>query len=129
MVILQFLIGILIASLAGMGVGGGGLLVIWLVFIANMSAPTAQGINLVFFIVSALCALPLHIKKRRLPWSKILFYTLTALPGAWIGCRLASVLPEMTARRCFGYFLLVSGTFQLYRQLKRNFSLDERFKS
>ena len=49
MVILQFLIGILIASLAGMGVGGGGLLVIWLIFIANMSAPTAQGINLVFF--------------------------------------------------------------------------------
>ena len=96
MVILQFLIGILIASLAGMGVGGGGLLVIWLIFIANMSAPTAQGINLVFFIVSALCALPLHIKKRRLPWSRILFYTATALPGAWIGCRLASVLPEMT---------------------------------
>ncbi len=121
MVMLHFFIGLLVASLAGMGVGGGGLLVIWLVLIANIPAPTAQGINLIFFIVSALCALPLHIKKRRLPWKKILIYTATALPGAWVGCRLASVLPEMIARRCFGYFLLLSGILQLYRQLKAQF--------
>ena len=30
-----------------MGIGGGGLLVIWLVFVHHMPSPTAQGINLV----------------------------------------------------------------------------------
>lgn len=121
MVILHFFIGIFVATLSGMGVGGGGLLVIWLVLIANMPSPTARGVNLVFFIVSAACALPVHIKKRRLPRSKILLYTAAALPGAWIGCHLASVLSEITARRCFGYFLLLSGAMQLYRQIKAQF--------
>ncbi len=121
MVILHFFIGVLVASLAGMGVGGGGLLVIWLVLAAKLPSPTAQGINLIFFIVSAVCALPVHLKKRTLPRAKILLYTIAALPGAWVGCRLASVLSETCTRRCFGYFLLLSGGMQLYRQIKAQF--------
>ena len=40
------------ALLAGMGVGGGGLLVLYLVFIKDMGQTMAQGLNLVFFIMS-----------------------------------------------------------------------------
>ena len=91
MMIFDCFIGLLVAALAGMGIGGGGLLVIWLVLIKHLPSPTAQGINLLFFIISALCALPIHIKRR------------------------------MTARRCFGYFLLLSGAMQGYRQIKAQF--------
>ena len=48
MFFVNILIAVLIAALSGMGVGGGGLLVIWLVLTAGMPAPTAQGINLLF---------------------------------------------------------------------------------
>jgi len=121
MMIVDCFIGLLVAALAGMGVGGGGLLVIWLVLIRHLSTPAAQGINLVFFIISALCALPIHIKRRTLSLRTILTMTVIALPGVWVGCQLASVLPEMTARRCFGYFLLLSGFMQGYRQIKAQF--------
>lgn len=121
MVFVDGFIGLLVAALAGMGVGGGGLLVIWMVLVKNLPTPSARGINLVFFIVSALCAMPVHIRRRTLSLRTILSMTAIALPGVWIGCQLAAVLPEMTVRRCFGYFLLLSGGLQLYRQIKAQF--------
>ena len=89
MVLIDFAAAVSTAALAGMGIGGGGLLVIWLVFIHQMPSQTAQGINLVFFVVSALCALPIHARKRKLPLRLILFLTAAALPGVWIGCQIA----------------------------------------
>ena len=121
MAAIDFLTAVLIASLAGMGIGGGGLLVIWFVLVRNMPSPTAQGINLVFFIVSALCALPVHMRKRTFHLRRLLFLLASAIPGVLIGCQLASVLPETAARRCFGYFLLLSGILQGYRQIKAQF--------
>lgn len=118
---LDFAAAVFISALAGMGIGGGGLLVIWLVLLRHLPAPTAQGINLVFFVVCAVCALPIHIKKRTLPTRQILFLSGTALPGAVLGCLLASHIPALAARRCFGYFLLLSGIMQLYRQIKTQF--------
>ena len=121
MAILDFLISVLVASLAGMGIGGGGLLVIWLVLVREMPSQSAQAVNLVFFVVSAVCALPIHLKRRSLDAHRILFLTASAIPGVWVGCQLASVLPETAARRCFGYFLLLSGIMQAYRQIKAQF--------
>ena len=117
----DFAAAVPIAMLAGMGIGGGGLLVIWLVLIRQTPTSYAQAVNLVFFAVSALCALPIHIKKRKLPTRDILFLTAAALPGVWVGCQLASVLSDDAVRRCFGYFLLLSGAMQLYRQIKTQF--------
>ena len=121
MVLLDFLIAVLIASLAGMGIGGGGLLVIWLVLVRCMPAQSAQAVNLVFFIVCAVCALPIHIRRRHLRARNILILTAAAIPGVWIGCQMASVLPDTAARRLFGYFLLLSGVIQGYRQIKAQF--------
>ena len=77
MFIISVLLAVLIAALSGMGVGGGGLLVIWLVLIMDMPSRTAQGINLVFFVISALAALPVHLRRRRLPAKLLLFLTAT----------------------------------------------------
>ena len=119
--ILDMAVGICIAALAGMGIGGGGLLVIWLVLLRGLPTQTAQGINFVFFLVSALCALPVHLRRRTLCMRQILYLCITALPGVLIGCRLAAYIPAPAARRCFGYFLLLSGAMQLYRQIKTQF--------
>ena len=50
---IDFFAGVLIASLAGMGIGGGGLLVLYLVFVKGAEQLGAQGLNLVFFICAA----------------------------------------------------------------------------
>jgi len=115
------LIGMAVASLAGMGIGGGGLLVIWLVLARHLPSQGAQGINLIFFLVSAAASLPIHLKKRTFPTRRLLFLTAAAIPGVFVGCHLASVLSENGARRAFGYFLLLSGGMQLYRWTKTRF--------
>ena len=56
----------LISVLAGMGVGGGGLLVIYLSLVRNIDQLAAQGINLLFFVCASLSALVVNIKKRSL---------------------------------------------------------------
>lgn len=119
--ILDFLIAVLVACLAGMGVGGGGLLVIWLVLVRALPSPAAQGQNLLFFLVSAAFALPVHLRRRSLSAPALVFLTLAAVPGVFLGCHLASMLPEHLLRRGFGYFLLLSGGMQLYRQIKTRF--------
>lgn len=129
MFIISVLLAVLIAALSGMGVGGGGLLVIWLVLIMDMPSRTAQGINLVFFVISALAALPVHLRRRRLPTKLLLFLTATAIPGVFVGCRLASYLSEDITRRIFGYFLLFAGGGQLYRLIRAHFTLDYQNKS
>ena len=45
-----FAAALLIACLSGLGIGSGGLLVIWLTMIEGISAETARGLNLLFFV-------------------------------------------------------------------------------
>ena len=116
-------------ALSGLGIGGGGLLVIWLVLIMDMPSRAAQGINLVFFVISAIAALPVHLRRRRLPAKLLLFLTAAAIPGVFVGCRLASYLSEDITRRIFGYFLLFAGGGQLYRLMRAHFTLDYQNKS
>lgn len=113
-----FLIAAAAAALAGMGIGGGGLLVIWLTAGADMETQTAQGVNLLFFIVSALSALPYHLKKRRIPWRLTGLLVLSALPGAVCGSLAAAHLAQETARQVFGWFLILSSAVSLRKLLK-----------
>ena len=49
---------------AAMGLGGGSFLIIYLTVFAGVSQQAAQGINLVFFIPAAACAVWLHTRNR-----------------------------------------------------------------
>ncbi len=79
------------AALAALGVGGGGILVIYLVLVLNMEQHAAQGVNLIFFIAASLAALPFHIARRRVRLLPVLIFSVFGVPGACLGC-LAAVL-------------------------------------
>ncbi len=127
--IYAFCIAVSIAALAGMGIGGGGLLVIWLVLVCQMETQAAQGTNLLFFILSALAALPLHIKKRTIHWRLAIFLISCALPGTVLGAYLAGQLSTETARQCFGWFLLLSGTLSMLKLIKKRQSMRKIHKA
>ena len=112
------IVSALIAALAGMGVGGGGLLVIFLTFMRGYETHPAQSVNLAFFILSAAAALPFHFRKRVIPWRYVAVLTLSAVPGVLVGCRLARCLSDGTARAVFGWFLLLSGGMMLFGKRK-----------
>ena len=100
----DFIAALATGTLAGLGVGGGGLLVLWLTFVTGTEQLAAQGMNLVFYITASLASLPIHIKSRRLVSCGIIL-GLTGAAGAVIGCIAPASLESSLLRRIFGGFL------------------------
>lgn len=110
---LDFIVGFITSLLSGMGVGGGGLLVIYLVLVKGLAQYDSQGINLAFFICSSVAALTVHFIRRNINLRLAAYLILFGALGAVLGSLAASYVPPETARRIFGVFLLISGFISL----------------
>lgn len=119
MTFVDILAALLIAILSGMGIGSGGLLVLYLTMFRNTPQITAQGINLLFFIFASAASLCIHLTRRRIPLLPVLLLTASGLIGSLLGTRLALVLPGEWVSRLFGIFLLAAGTVTLLREKAR----------
>ncbi len=102
-----------IAVLSGLGVGSGGLLVIWLTMIDGIDAQSARGLNLLFFVFSASAALLIHLLRGRvkllLAAILSLFACLGTLVGAYVGVR----VDAYWLKKIFGGMLVISGSYVL----------------
>ena len=110
--------GSIASALAAMGVGGGGLLVIYLTEFAKMEQRAAQGVNLIFFLCASVTALSVHLRKRRLAFRHALFFAIGGTVGAVIGCLLAQGVDNLILRRGFGILLIYAGGGTLYKILR-----------
>lgn len=114
------LAGLLCGVLSGLGIGGGTLLMVWMTAVTGLEQTAAQGINLLYFIPTALCALVFHIKNRLIRWRIVLpaigAGCLTAAGAAW----LATALDTELLRKLFGGFLLLVGLGELFGRHARD---------
>lgn len=108
----------IIATLSGIGIGSGGLLVIWLTMIEGIDAETARGLNLLFFVFSASAALLVHFLKGRIKTRLVIFLSFLACIGTLIGAYLGSKIDPLLLKRIFGAMLLSSGIYTLIQTLK-----------
>ncbi len=110
---LEFWIVFFVAVLSGMGVGGGGLLILYLTMAKNAPQLYAQGVNLWFFLLCAASALLLHCRRHR-PDARIwAILSGAGLLGSLMGTALTGVLPLGWLRRIFGGMLVLSGLLVL----------------
>ena len=116
MIVIDILAAFLIAVLSGMGIGSGGLFVIYLTLVSQTPQLTAQGINLMFFLFSSGSALMIHLQKRKILWGAVLVMTAGGVFGAILGSFVAGILTVSTIRRIFGGMLLVSGVVALLKR-------------
>lgn len=105
--------------LAGIGVGGGSLLVLWLTVVLGTDPETARSINLLFFIPSALIACFFRWKQNVLKWKAVLpaiaAGCLSAALFSWLGTGMDTGL----LKKLFGGLLIITGLRELfYRQKK-----------
>lgn len=112
-VALAALVSFFIAVLSGLGVGSGGLFVIWLTAAYGVSSTQARGMNLLFFVFSASAALIFHYKRRRLDLKLIASLAALSLLGTLIGTQVAQYVDAALLRRLFGIFLILSGAYSL----------------
>ena len=66
MIVVDILAALIIAVLSGMGVGSGGLLVLYLTMVRDTPHLTAQGLNLLFFIFASGASLCIHLTRRQM---------------------------------------------------------------
>ena len=119
MFFIDFIAGILISMLAGLGIGGGGLLVIYLTMVKNIEQIESQGINLLFFVVAGAASLIIHIKKRKLEWENIIVMIIFGSIGAVAGSIIANITDAVLVKKIFGGFLLLSGLIELFSKEKK----------
>ncbi len=102
-------------ALSGMGIGGGGLLVIYLTLLRGTEQISAQGLNLYFFIFASAASLFVHACKRNINYSHVLLLALFGMPAALIGGYTALLTDPETLRKAFGYMLIFAGGLSLFR--------------
>lgn len=106
---------LLFATLAGMGIGGGGLLVIYLTLVKDYPSLDARALNLLFFICAAASSLLVHTRRRKLDARLISVFAVTGIVGSLAGSTIASYLPADITNKLFGVMLIISGVITLFR--------------
>jgi uncharacterized membrane protein YfcA len=112
-------VGAALGFLAGLGVGGGSLLMLWLTLILNMEHPIARSINLIFFLPTAIVSSFFRWRQGTLDFKKV-------LPAILVGCASAAAFALLSRnmdvsilKKLFGGLLIVTGLRELlYRPRK-----------
>ena len=104
---------LIIAILSGLGIGSGGLFVIFLTAVYGVSVTQARGMNLLFFVFSASAALIFHSLRRRIDLLLALKLAIFSLIGTLIGTRIAAHIDPSLLRQLFGTFLIICGGYTL----------------
>lgn len=112
-------IGFFSGIISGMGIGGGTLLIPALILILGIDQHQAQGVNLIYFLPTAMTALVTHQKKHNILWETTKPLALFGLAGAAVGAFLAVSLEAELLRKAFGGFLFLMGLSELFKKKKK----------
>lgn len=110
------LLGTGLGFLSGLGIGGGSLLILWLTLVLEMPQAEARGINLLFFIPSALIACFFRWKQGTLDLKTVIPAVISGCISAalfsWVGILLDTAL----LKKLFGGLLIATGLRELRYQ-------------
>ncbi len=116
--ILNITVALALAVLAGLGVGSGGIYILFLTEVLALPHEQATVGNLLFFVAALISAVCIHIRQKRLDYPFLLQILLFGAPGAYLGFLLSQNLPRTTLRIILGIFLILSGILALYSSKK-----------
>ncbi len=103
----------LLGFLAGLGVGGGSLLILWLTLVAGMEQSQARIFNLLFFLPSAVIASLFRWKQGAVDLKKVLPAVLAGCTAAAAFSMLGRSLDTGILKKLFGGLLLLTGIKEL----------------
>ena len=117
--IIELIAGFFSGIISGMGIGGGTILIPALTMFLNINQHIAQGVNLLYFIPTAIVALFIHKKNNSLEFKIAIPIILFGIIGASIGSFVAIKIKADILRRIFGVFLLLMGGYEIYKGRKK----------
>jgi uncharacterized membrane protein YfcA len=107
------IVGTILGVLAGLGVGGGSLLILWLTLILDTPYPEARITNLLFFLPGAAVATFLRAKGKAISLKKIWPSILFGCIGAMLASILGAKIELSLLKKLFGALLLLTGIREL----------------
>lgn len=111
---MTFIVSFLAALMGALGLGGGFILLIYLTVCENMPQFQAQGINLVFFIPIAICALIFHTKNKLVLYKDALLSIVFGIAGVFLGFFIAMNLGEKFISYVFAGVIFLVGVKEIF---------------
>lgn len=120
MAILDYAVLLILGTAAGCGIGGGGLLVVYLTLVYGTEQTTAQAVNLLFFLIAALISAVVQSRNGSAPsFRTVAFCAFCAIPGVFLGSRIRGSLSLGALRSVFGVILILTGVLVFFRQFRQ----------
>ena len=113
------IVSTLFGFLAGIGIGGGSFLIMYLTLILNLPYPQARIINLIFFIPSALISSLFRWKQGTLKINQIWPAIIAGCIAAAIFSHLSSTADLHTLKKMFGILLVLTGLREILYKAKK----------
>lgn len=115
---LEIVIGILSGIISAIGMGGGTILILLLVYTMQIEQHIAQASNLIFFIPTAIIAIIINRKQNLLDLKTGLIVGGTGIVGAVIGSIISKNINDNILRKIFGIFLAIIVIYEIFSYIK-----------
>ena len=110
------LAGLFSGILGSMGLGGGGILIIYLSLFTDQKQLTSQGINLLFFVPIGILSIIIYSIKKQIKWKATIKIAIFGIIGAIIGILLADFLGGSFTRKIFAILLIIMGISEIFKK-------------
>ena len=115
----EVIFGIVSGTIAALGMGGGTILIMLLNFFTKLNQHLIQGINLIFFIPTAIVAIYLYIKNKIIDYKISAIIIILGIIGAVVGANISFKINSQNLKKYFGYFLLLIAILETYQFFKK----------
>lgn len=117
-IVLYVILGVFAGILAGMGLGGGNILIPLLILICSFEQILAQSVNLVAFIPMSIVALVIHLKNKLVCYKTAFKIIAVALIGCFLGVLILNFIDVAYLRILYSIFLVCIGVWLLIEARK-----------
>ena len=107
-------------ALGAMGMGGGGILVIYLALALSVPQLEAQGINLLFFLPCAAISVIINGCRKLIDWKRAVWIALGGLPATLLGIWIAGNIDVKYLGWVFAGLLILLGAKELFGKEKQD---------
>lgn len=115
----EIIFGVLSGTVAALGMGGGTILIMLLNIFTELNQHLIQGINLIFFIPTAIVSIYLNIKNKIIDYKISSIIIISGIIGAIVGANISFNIDNPNLKKYFGYFLLLIAFFEIYAFFKK----------
>ena len=105
-ILIYIIAGFLSGAVGSLGVGGGGVLIVFLTLFLEYSRDEAAVMNLIFFIPIALLSVIIYLKQKQIDVKREVGLALSGLLGSVLGVYLSGVIETSLLSKIFGGILI-----------------------